>query len=83
MAMRPWGGIGGCVAALADGKVSTVGALGRQIGNWISPSWGRGWALPCNLNTVSCRWVSSGISIVSGLLTGRLQTRPNKVAKGG
>ena len=38
MAMRPWGGIGGCVAALADGKVGAVGALGRQIGNWVGLS---------------------------------------------
>ena len=83
MAMRPRGGIGGCVAALADRKVSTVGALGRQIGNWVGLSWGKGWALPSNLNTASCQWVSSGIGIVSGLPTGRLKTWPNKVAKGG
>ena len=72
MAMRPWGSIGGCVAALADGNVSMVGALSRQIGNWVGPSWGRGWALPHDLNTASCWWVSSGIGVVSGLPTGRL-----------
>ena len=83
MAMRPWGSIGGCVAALADGKVSTVGALSRQIGNWVGPSWGKGWALAHDLNIMSCQQVSSGISIVSGLLTGGLKTQPNKVAKGG
>ena len=32
MAMRPQGSVGGCVAALVDGKVGMVGALGRQ--NW-------------------------------------------------
>ena len=68
--MRPQGSIGGCVAALADGKVGMVGAFGRQIGNWVGPSWGRGWALPHNLNTTLRQWVSSGIGIVSGLLTG-------------
>ena len=83
MAMRPRGSIGGCVAALADRKVGMVGALGRQIGNWVGPSWGRGLALPHDLNTTSCQWVSSGIGVVSGLLTGRLKTQPNKVAKGG
>ena len=83
MAMRPQVGIGGCVAALADGKASMVGALGKQIENWVGPSWGKGWALPRNLNTTSCWWVFSGIGIVSGLPTGRLKTQPNKVAKGG
>ena len=46
MAMRPRGGVGVCVAALADGKVNTVGSLGKRIGNWVGPSWGKGLALP-------------------------------------
>ena len=53
MAMRPRGSIGGCVAALGDGKVSTVGALSKQIENWVDPSRGRDRPCPV-ISTLHC-----------------------------